>query len=100
MSKKWRETVGKQRRQHSGDFKAKVALEAIKGVQTVGELSSKYKVHSTVIGHWKGQLVNGAADVFGRGGGGKVRSEEEVTGPLYEEIGRLKVEVDWLKKKL
>ncbi len=59
--------MGKQRRQHSGDFKAKVALEAIKGVQTVGELSSKYKVHSTVIGQWKRQLVNGAAEVFGRG---------------------------------
>ena len=59
-----------------------MALEAIKGVQTVGG-SSKYKVHSTVIGQWKRQLVNGAAEVFGRGGGGKVRSEEEVTGPLY-----------------
>jgi transposase-like protein len=88
------------RRRHSEEFKAKVALEAIKGVQTLGELSSRYKVHPTVITQWKRQLVNRAAEVFSRNGGGSGRSEEELTGPLYEEIGRLKVEVDWLKKKL
>lgn len=88
------------RRRHSEEFKAKVALEAIKGVQTLGELSARYKVHPTVITQWKRQLVNRAAEVFSRNGGGSGRSEEELTGPLYEEIGRLKVEVDWLKKKL
>lgn len=67
----------------------------------MSELSSTHKVHPTVIVQWKRQLVQGAAELFRRGkGGGVGRSEEELTGPLYEEIGRLKVEVDWLKKKL
>ena len=92
--------MANRRRRHGEEFKAKVALEAIKGVQTLGELSSRYKVHPTVITQWKRQLVNRAAEVFSRQGGGTGRSEEEMTGPLYEEIGRLKVEVDWLKKKL
>lgn len=92
--------MGKKRRKHSDEFKAKVALEVVKGVRTLSELSSAYGVHPTVIAHWKRQLVEGATTVFARGNGTGVRSEEEVTGPLYEEIGRLKMEVDWLKKKL
>jgi transposase-like protein len=92
--------MGNQRRRHSEEFKAKVALEAIKGTQTLGELSARYKVHPTVITQWKRQLVSRAAEVFSRKGSGSGRSEEELTSPLYEEIGRLKVEVDWLKKKL
>ena len=92
--------MSSKRRRHSEEFKAKVALEAIKGVHTLGELSSRYKVHPTVIAQWKRQLEKRAAEVFHRNGGSLGRSEEELTGPLYEEIGRLKVEVDWLKKKL
>ena len=89
-----------KRRKHSDEFKAKVALEAVKGVHTLSELSSMFKVHSTVIAHWKRQLVDGAPAVFGGGNGSRMKSEEELTAPLYEEIGRLKVEADWLKKKL
>jgi putative transposase len=92
--------AGRKRKQHAEEFKAKVALEAIRGVRTLSELSSMHRVHPTVIAQWKRQLVEGAAEVFRRGKAGAVRSEEELTGPLYEEIGRLKVEVDWLKKKL
>ena len=92
--------MGKKRRKHSDEFKAKVALEAVRGIRTLSELSSAYGVHSTVIAHWKRQLLEGASTVFVRGSGSGVRSEEEVTAPLYEEIGRLKMEVDWLKKKL
>lgn len=66
----------------------------------MSELSSMFKVHPTVISHWKRQLIDGAAGVFSSGSNGKVQTEEELTGPLYEEIGRLKVEVDFLKKKL
>ena len=87
-----------KRKRHSDEFKAKVALEAIKGVRTAGQLSSAFGVHPTQIAHWKRQLVDGASGIFGGGGSGK--TEEELTAPLYEEIGRLKVEVDWLKKKL
>jgi len=89
-----------KRRKHSEEFKAKVALEAVKGVRTLSELSSLFKVHPTVIAHWKRMLVEGAAGVFGGGNGGLAKSEEELTAPLYEQIGRLQMEVDWLKKKL
>jgi transposase-like protein len=89
-----------KRRKHSEEFKAKVALEAVKGVHTLSELSSMFKVHSTVIAHWKRQLLDGAAGIFEGGNGARAKSGEELTGPLYEQIGRLKVEVDWLKKKL
>jgi putative transposase len=92
--------VSKKRRKHSEEFKAKVALEAVKGVRTLSELSSVFKVHPTVIAHWKRQLVEGAPRVFSGGNGSAGKSEEELTGPLYEKIGRLEVEVDWLKKKL
>lgn len=92
--------MGKKRRKHSDEFKAKVALDAVKGVRTLSEISSMFKVHPTVIAHWKRQLVEGAPGVFSGGNGSAGRSEEELTGPLYEKIGRLEVEVDWLKKKL
>jgi len=93
--------VGK-RRKHTDDFKARVAVEAIKGVKTLAELSSAYGVHPTVIAHWRRQLLDGAPGVFspGSGAGSNGKHEEELTAPLYEEIGRLKMEVDWLKKKL
>lgn len=88
-----------KRKQHTDEFKARVALDAIKGIKTLSELSSTHGVHPTVIAHWKRQLLGGAAEVFSRGSGGG-RTEEQLTAPLYEQIGRLKVEVDWLKKKL
>jgi putative transposase len=91
--------MAKKRRQHTDEFKAKVALEAVRGVHTMSELSSRYKVHPTVIAQWKRKLLADAAGVF-QNGGGSTASEEELTGPLYEEIGRLKVENEWLKKKL
>ena len=88
-----------KRRRHTDEFKARVALEAVKGVKTAAELSSAYRVHPTVIAHWKKQLVTGAPMVFASGASNG-KGEEELTRPLYEEIGRLKMEVDWLKKKL
>ena len=90
----------KKRRRHSDEFKARVALEAVKGVKTLSELSATHGVHPTVIAQWKRHLVDGSAEVFSRKNGSRGKSEEELTSPLYEEIGRLKVEVDWLKKKL
>ena len=92
--------MGQKRKRHTEEFKARVALEAVKGARTLSELGSAFAVHPTVIAHWKRQLIEGASDVFRRGSGALGRTEEEMTGPLYAEIGRLKVEVDWLKKKL
>ena len=90
----------KKRRRHSDEFKARVALEAVKGVKTLSELSSIHGVHPTVIAQWKRHLIDGSAEVFSRKNGLRGKSEEELTSPLYEEIGRLKMEVNWLKKKL
>ncbi len=92
--------MARKRKKHPEEFKAKVALEAVKGVRTLGELSSAYGVHPTVIAQWKRQLIEHAAEAFHRRNGIGGRSEEEVTAPLYEEIGRLKMQIDWFKKKL
>ncbi len=79
-----------KRKTHAEEFKARVAVEAIKGVRTLSELSAAHGVHPTVIAQWKRQLVDGASEVFRRGAGSGVRSEETVTAPLYQEIGKKK----------
>ena len=90
--------MAQKRKTHAEEFKARVAVEAIKGVRTLSELSATHGVHPTVIAHWKRQLLDGAPEVFRRGLAGTGRSEEGVTAPLYQEIGRLKMELEWLKK--
>jgi transposase-like protein len=90
----------KKRKQHSDEFKAKVALEAVKGIRTSGQLSTVFGIHPTQIANWKRQLVEGASQIFRGACGHSGKTEAELTAPLYEEIGRLKVEADWLKKKL
>jgi putative transposase len=97
--KNGRQKMARKRKKHPKTVKAKVAIEALKETKTLSELSSIYKIHPNMIGKWKKQLKEGAPEVFSRGKGGE-KSEEEITGPLYEEIGRLKMEIDWLKKKL
>jgi putative transposase len=77
--------MAQKRKTHSDEFKARVAMEAIKGVRTLSELSAVHGVHPTVIAHWKRQLVEGAAEVFRCGPAGGGRSEETVTAPLYQE---------------
>ena len=87
-----------KRRKFSPEFKSKVALEAIKGIQTIHEIARQYEVHPNQVSQWKRQLREGLEDVFTdprRSG----RSEEKEKDRLYQEIGRLKVELDWLKKK-
>ena len=90
--------MGQRRKKHTEEFKAKVAIEALKGLHTLSELSSTYGVHPIVIGQWKRRLVERAKEIFNRSNSkGK---EGDSASSLYEEIGRLKVELDWLKKKL
>ena len=88
------------RKNHSPKFKAKVALEAVKGDRSLSELSSRYEVHSTQIGRWRQELISGLPDIFSDRR--RKRDQEKVVeqSKLYEEIGRLKVELDWLKKKV
>jgi transposase len=89
----------RRRRQYSADWKAKVALEAIKGQRTVQEIASHYEVHPTLVTHWKKQLLEGAAEIFSNGRRAAADAEEELKAELYQQIGKLQVEVDWLKKK-
>ena len=91
--------MSRTRKNHSKEFKAKLALEAVKGVQSLSELAARYKVHPTQIAQWKKQLTQNAAQVFERGGTGAAPDAEGLTAPLYQEIGRLKMEVDFLQKK-
>lgn len=91
--------MGRTRKHHSKEFKAKVALEAIKGVQSLGELAARFKVHPTQIAQWKKQLQDNAPQVFERGRGNGAVDAEGLTAPLYQEIGRLKMELDFLQKK-
>ena len=89
----------RQRRQYSADWKAKIALEAIKGQRTVQEIASHYEVHPTLVTHWKKQLLEGAAEIFSNGKRAAADADEELKAELYQQIGKLQVEVDWLKKK-
>ena len=89
-----------KRKNYSPEFKAKVALEAAKGLQTVNSLSSEYGVHPNQIGQWKQQLCSGVKEIFSKKISKSEGREGEETGRLYEQIGRLKVELDWMKKKM
>ena len=91
--------MSSKRKTHSAKFKAKIALEAYKGDKTAAELISTHKISSGQISTWKKHLVDGATQLF-ESGQAKAIDEATLTSPLYEEIGRLKVELDWLKKKV
>jgi transposase-like protein len=93
----------KKRKQHSAEYKFKMALEAAKENKTLSQLASEQEVHPNQISQWKHQLMEEGANLFKRNGkgvkGGKgVQAEEQAE--LYEQIGRLKMELEWLKKKV
>ena len=89
----------RHRRQFSADWKAKIALEAIKGQRTVQEIASQYEIHPSLVTHWKKQQLERAAEIFSSGKSQEGRADEELQAELYQQIGKLQVEVDWLKKK-
>jgi putative transposase len=86
-----------KRKQHTAAFKAQVALAALKGDKTVNQLASQYGVHPILIHSWKKQLLAGADQVFSNGSKGAAADAEAVPAQLFEQIGRLKVELEWLK---
>jgi transposase len=88
------------RKQYSPKFKAKVAVEAIRGERTLSQLASQYHVHPIQIGQWRKTALGQLADLFVDGRKNKRVDSEGEKDALYEEIGRLKVELDWLKKKV
>jgi transposase len=89
-----------KRKQHSPEFKAKVALAALKGEETVSELASRFGVHPTMIHQWKRALLEGASDVFERGGKRKPEIDEDQVKELHAKIGELAVANDFLSRKL
>jgi len=86
-----------KRKSHSAAFKAQVALAAIKGDQTINQVALKHDIHTTLIHAWKKPLLAGAEGVFASGAK-TTGPPEDKTAELYEQIGRLKVELDWVKK--
>jgi transposase-like protein len=88
------------RKKHSAGFKAKVALAAIKGDRTVAELAGEFGVHPNQIYNWKKQLLEGAASIFGGGASIEGATNEAQVDLLYRQIGQLKVENDFLARKL
>ena len=88
-----------KRKQHTAAFKPQVALAALKGDKTINELASHYGVHPTLIHGWKKQLLSEAQTVFGRGHPMAATDAEAEKAALFEQIGRLKMELEWLKKK-
>ena len=92
--------MSKTRRNHGSAFKAKVALEALKGELTVAEIAAKHGLHPTLVNEWKRQLADGAPSVFEKGTGKAEKDSEALVGELYKQIGQQKVELDFLSRKL
>jgi putative transposase len=89
-----------QRKRYSAEFKARVALDAVKGLKTVNEFASTYGVHPTQITHWKHQLQKEVPEIFSARRAKREHDHEAFQAQLYQQIGQLKVELDWVKKKL
>ena len=88
-----------KRQKHTAAFKAQVALAALKGDRTINELASHYGVHPTNIHTWRKQLLAGAEAVFANGTQAASSDSEAAQAQLYEQIGRLQMELAWVKKK-
>ena len=89
----------KNRKTHDAAFKARIALEAIKGEKTIAELASKYEIHANQIGQWKKKLFEDLPLLFSDNRERQDKDHEELESELYRQIGQLKVELEWLKKK-
>ena len=90
----------KERKRFKADFKAKVAIEAIKEIKTINQLSQEHGLHPNQISHWKKELLTRAVEIFGQVIDKEKKETEALVPKLYQEIGQLKVELDWLKKKV
>jgi putative transposase len=91
--------MGEARKRHGGSFKAQVVVAALRGDRTMAELSSESRVHPVVIGKWKKQVLEAIPGIMGGKSDSKSKNDEQLKSSLYQEIGQLKVELDWLKKK-
>jgi transposase-like protein len=92
--------LAKKRQQYSNDFKFKIAVEAVKEVKTVSQIAAEHNLHPTQIGNWKKQLLREGSALFARPNDRQQREQQDREAELYEQIGRLKMELEWLKKKV
>jgi transposase-like protein len=92
--------MARQKRSYSAAFKAQVALAALKGDRTANELAAQHGIHPTLVSNWKKALLDGASALFAEGGKPARGQDEPQAAELFEQIGRLKMELEWLKKKL
>jgi len=92
--------MASRRRRHSAKFKFTVALAAAKGTKTLGELASEYQLHPSQISEWKRALLDAGPAVFSSRRARQEREQADREAELYEQIGRLKMELEWLKKKV
>lgn len=90
----------KKRKVHTPELKAKVGLEAVRGVKTISEIAQAYGVHPQLVGQWKKEILESASALFDTRRGQKPVEDKSGEDRLFGEIGRLKMENDWLKKKL
>ena len=90
--------MSQKRRTHSSDLKAKVALEAVKERRTISQIASEYQVHPNQVALWKNQLLENLGTLFSDGRK-SIQEKEDKESLLYQQIGQLQVELDWLKKK-
>ena len=88
------------RKQHNSGFKAQVALEAIRNQSTIAEIASGNGVHPSQVNKWKKQLLDGLPIIFSGNHGNGKQDSEKLQAELYQQMGQLKVELDWLKKKV
>lgn len=89
-----------KRRQYDPQYKFRVALEAAKGTKTISQLASETGIHPNQISSWKRQLLDGGGELFSRKNGRREKVQAAHEAELYEQIGRLRMEVEWLKKKV
>jgi len=90
--------MSRKRRQHDAQFKLRVALEAARGLKTISQIAAEYQVHPNLVSGWKKQLLEEGAAVFGNTAARQQRDQAVPEAELYEQIGRLKMELEWLKK--
>jgi transposase len=91
--------MSKKRRQHSPEFKAKVGLEALKGIEPVHAIAAKHEIHTVQVSQWKKEVAERLPEVFARKADPSVAEAKAREDELYRKIGQLEMELDWLKKK-
>ena len=88
-----------QRRKHAPEFKARVALEAIRGIKTISEISAEFEVHPVMVGNWKKEMLENLSSLFEPKNAKKEKERDQETEHLHRKVGQLTMEVEFLEKK-